>query len=211
MPIETVEKDAATQSAKATESVRTLARDLEAWATFYEAHADEFDALDPVCTPYLGPCTEGQSVEVWIQATSPEQFAALARILADGAPIGSLEKSTEDGASFSTVDVRRMFGDVAVKAWVDRSKVCTKVQTGTRTEVTTALTCIHCDVGIRQMAINSFTHHDGDGIEYFLCRTGGTDATPPLLNEVSTTEVPVYEYECSPILAASGSTGGERR
>ena len=67
---------------------------------------------------------------VYAFASNADEFAAWARALADGAPIGAVKKSVS--GSYANVD--RRFGPLTVQVTAVRDLVCEQVQVGTRVQ-----------------------------------------------------------------------------
>lgn len=93
------------------------------WVT---EHVEDLDGL------YLHPGTGGAGARIMIQVghrteDPPVEMARLARLLAQGAPFGSVTKEFTDELAY----VRRRFGTAAVEVYASRDLVCERVVVGT--------------------------------------------------------------------------------
>lgn len=112
-------------------TVRMLAgtvADIEAVAAWVINHGEHLPADDHRL--YWGSDDEGRIV-LNVHCRDRDELVHVVRALAHGAAIGEVRKS-ETGSSFS-MDVRRRFGSVHVRAWVPHRQVCERVVVGART------------------------------------------------------------------------------
>lgn len=104
--------------------------DLDRFMGWLDGHADAWAAaeLEP---PYLAFQSRGFRMEgmtLQVMCSDAARLTAAARLLADGAPIGAVQKTYDD----HKVAVSRRWGTLSVEAWASRENACERVQTGTK-------------------------------------------------------------------------------
>lgn len=109
-----------------TDQLALVAYDLKQVAIWLDGHRDEWDAAD-LGRP--GVSGHGALIRLLVFCWNAEQLAAVARILADRAPLGAVEKDQDDDYA----RVTRRFGTVFVEAYAQRETVCERIEVGTET------------------------------------------------------------------------------